>query len=210
MIVPSPAGGDDEVAGLHGGALAIDSGECAAAFHNEAKCTLGVAVAGGHFAGQNQLQTRIQSLGNAGFAPNAGVFQNQHAAYRLFSSDEFACTHQIGPHLFITPQGGQARRLGVHWHEVVQHLPQRGEVERINVSVKLFPRYLKGVCRGACDSVHDVYLKIRFKTGVWGRCRRTSTSGLQSQPIRCRFETFDCATRVVHLRRGKCRRKSAL
>ena len=93
VVMPGPARCDDEITRVHGAALAVDSSESARAFHNKTQRALGVAVAGGHLARQDELQAGVQRLGDAGLAAQRRVFQDQHAAHGFFSGDNFTCAH---------------------------------------------------------------------------------------------------------------------
>ncbi|KAG1361630.1 hypothetical protein G6F61_014249 [Rhizopus arrhizus] len=88
VVAPGPGRRDDEVARVHGGALAVDGRIGAASFHDEAQRGLRVAVAGRDLAGQDQLQAGIQALRDAGLSRQAGVLQDQDAAHGFFGSDQ--------------------------------------------------------------------------------------------------------------------------
>ena len=124
--MPGPGRGDDEVAGAHGGALAIDRRVGAASLDDEAQRGLGVAVAGRDLAGQDQLQAGVQALRDAGLAGQAGVLQDQHAAHGFLGADQRAGGHDVGAHVLVLPDGGHAARRGLARHQVVQRLPIAG------------------------------------------------------------------------------------
>ncbi|MNI69644.1 hypothetical protein D3C73_1254070 [compost metagenome] len=105
---------------MHGGALAVDGGVGATAFDDEAQGRLRVAVAGRHFAGQDQLQARVQALRDAGLARQAGVFQDQHAPHGFLGGDQRAGRHDVVAHIVVLPDGGYAARGGLAGHQVMQ------------------------------------------------------------------------------------------
>ncbi len=61
MVVPLPARRQNQIERTHHRLLAVDSGESAFALHNEAQRALGVAMARGDFARQDQLQAGIKT-----------------------------------------------------------------------------------------------------------------------------------------------------
>ena len=64
VVMPAPLRGKDKVAGAHLGALAVDGGKRAVAFHHKAQRRLVMAMARGDFTRHNQLQARVQRRGN--------------------------------------------------------------------------------------------------------------------------------------------------
>ena len=62
VVVPRPGRRDDEVAGMHRDALAVDRGIRAGAFDHEAQRRLRVAVARRDFAGHDELQAGIEAV----------------------------------------------------------------------------------------------------------------------------------------------------
>src|SRR5690348_9998469 len=76
VVVIGPRGRQYEVAGMHGGALAIDSGVGAFAFDDEAQRGGGVPVAGGDFAWKHELHAGIDALRDARLPAQARVFEN--------------------------------------------------------------------------------------------------------------------------------------
>lgn len=63
VVVPVPCRRQDDVATLHGDALAMHGRESPAAFDDEAHGEGGVPVRGGGFIGHDQLQARVEGVG---------------------------------------------------------------------------------------------------------------------------------------------------
>jgi hypothetical protein len=78
MVVPGPGWREDEVALVHGEALAFDGGGGAAAFHDEAQGVRGMAVRFGHLAGKDHLDGAPE--GGRGACGKPGVGEAQRAA----------------------------------------------------------------------------------------------------------------------------------
>ena len=158
MIMPGPARCDDEVAWFHLCTLAINRRVRTMAFHHKTQRALGVAVAGCNFARHDDLQARVQRLGDARLAGEARVFKNQHPAHRLFSADELAGLHQVGADVAVFPVRWMARRVGRRWHQCVQHFPQRTHAVLGNRGVKLLSSRCVRLANG-CSHVHGDLLK---------------------------------------------------
>jgi hypothetical protein len=90
MVVPGPARRDDEVAGLHGGALAAHRGVGAAAIHDEAQRRLHMPVRRRHLARHDELQAGVERLRDRRAAGQGWVLQHQHAAHGFLGRDEAA------------------------------------------------------------------------------------------------------------------------
>ncbi|MNV79707.1 hypothetical protein D3C71_1732740 [compost metagenome] len=87
-----------------------------------------MAVAGRDLAGQDQLQSCVQALRDAGLARQAGVLQDEDAAHGFFGGDERAGRHDVVAHVVVLPEGRYAARGGLAGHQIVQGLPQGGHV----------------------------------------------------------------------------------
>ena len=125
MVVPGPGGRDDEVARVHGGALAAHRGVGALAVDDEAQRRLHMAVRGRDLARHDQLQAGIERLGDRGAARDRRVLQHQHAAHRLLGGDERGRLHQQRADLVVAPERRHAGRLRLARHQGVQRFPQR-------------------------------------------------------------------------------------
>ena len=108
VVVPGPGRGDDEIARLHRGALAVDRGIGAVPLDDEAQRRLRVAMRRRDLARHDQLQPGEQRAGDRRLAAEAGVHQHQHAARRLLRGDQAARLHQIRPHVAVMPDRRQA------------------------------------------------------------------------------------------------------
>ncbi|MNT04050.1 hypothetical protein D3C72_1386120 [compost metagenome] len=145
MVMPGPRRRDDEIPGMHGGAFAVDGSPGALAFDDKAQRRLRMAVAGGDFAGQDQLQARVQRGGDAGLAGDAGVLQHQHAAHRFLGADDAAGLHHQRADLRVLPDGGNDLRPRLRRHQGVQRLPQRGHVAAADFFVVGHAGRIRGV-----------------------------------------------------------------
>ena len=76
------------VPGMHGRALAIDRGVGTFAFHDKPQRRLRMAVAGRDLAGQDQLQSRVEAMGDRCRSTQAGILQDQYAPLRFTGGDE--------------------------------------------------------------------------------------------------------------------------
>ena len=128
VIVPGPGGGDDEIAGLHRGALAVDGGIGAVTLDDEAQRRLRMTMGRRDFAGQDQLQPGKQRAGDRGLPLQSRIFQDQDAALSLLRRDQPAGLHQMRPDLLIAPQRRDARRGRLGGDERMQLLPERRQV----------------------------------------------------------------------------------
>jgi hypothetical protein len=90
VIVPGHRRRDDEIAGFHHGLLSGDRRMRALALEDETQCRLGVTMGGGNFAGQHQLHAGIQQRRDFRLPPQAGVFQDEHAAFGFFGGNQAA------------------------------------------------------------------------------------------------------------------------
>ena len=78
MLVPAPLRRENQIAVFHDHFLAVDVGVGAVALEDEAKRRHGVAMAGRHFAGLNQLKGQQHRVaGHLGFG-HAGIDQANH------------------------------------------------------------------------------------------------------------------------------------
>jgi hypothetical protein len=86
--MPGPRRRDDEIAGMHRGALAVHGGIRAASFDDEAQRRLRMAMARRDFTRQEQLQAAIEAAGNRGLPAHPGILENQHAAHGFARRDQ--------------------------------------------------------------------------------------------------------------------------
>ena len=128
VIVPGPGGSDDEIAGLHRGALAVDRGIGAVTLDDEAQCRLGMTMGRRDFARQDQLESGEERTGDRGLPLQSRIFQDQDATLGLMGRDQAAGLHQMRPDLFIAPQRRNARRGRLGGDERMQLLPERRQV----------------------------------------------------------------------------------
>ncbi len=140
VIVPGPGRRDDEIAGVHRRALAIDGGIGAAALDHKTQRRLRVAVRRRDLARQDQLQPGEQRAGDLRLPRVTRIFQDQHAAGRLHRADQPARLHQQRPHLaVISPEMRHAGVVRLGGDEMVQLLPQRRQMTRRDAVVKFLP-----------------------------------------------------------------------
>ena len=125
MVVPRPAGCDDEVARVHLSSLTIDRCVGTAAFHHKTQRALSVPMAWGHFTRQDDLQTSVERLRDAGLAFEGWVFKYQNPAHSFFSCYQLARLHKVRSNVTVPPVSWHARSVGGSWHQGVQNLPQR-------------------------------------------------------------------------------------
>ena len=64
VVVPGHVGGDDEIAGMHGRALAVDAGVGALALQHEAQRRLRVAVRARDLVGHHELHAGVERGGD--------------------------------------------------------------------------------------------------------------------------------------------------
>ena len=112
VVVPGPGRGDDEIAGLHRRALAVDRGIGAVPLDDEAQRRLRVAVRRRDLARQDQLQPGEQRAGDRGLALETRVFSistRRVASCAVISPPDL---HQVRPHLAVMPDRRHARGRG--------------------------------------------------------------------------------------------------
>ena len=102
VVVPGHVGRDDEVAGVHERALAVDGGVRALALQHEAQRRLRVAVRGRHLVRHDQLHAGIERGGDLRLSAQAGVLQDQHAPLGFLGGDQLA-GFQHGRADFVEP-----------------------------------------------------------------------------------------------------------
>ena len=117
VIVVRPRRRQDEVARVHRRALAVDGGVGALSLDDEPKRRGGVAVGARDFAGQDQLQARVQALRDARCAAQPGIFEDEDAPLGFLGGDEPPGFHQQRPQLVVPPERGHARRLRLARHD---------------------------------------------------------------------------------------------
>ena len=139
MVVPGPAGRDDEIAGLHRDAFAVHRRIGALAVHDETQRGLRVPVRWRHLARQDQLQTGIERLRDARLSAQRGVLEDQHATHGLLGGDEPPCILKRRPHVGPRPVGRHAARCRFAWNKRVQDLPQWREPQRVDALVEVGP-----------------------------------------------------------------------
>ena len=88
VVVERPGRRDDEVTGLHRGALAVHCREAAVAFHHEAHRGLSMSVRRRNLLRQDQLDGSGQSAGCSRLARQRRIFEQQSPALGLFRSKE--------------------------------------------------------------------------------------------------------------------------
>ena len=103
MVVPLPARRQHQIERSHHRFFAIDRGEGAFALHNESQRALGVAMTGGDFAGQDELQAGVKAGCGRGGSRQAGVFHDQHPAFGLRRADQVAGAQQVVAGVGIGP-----------------------------------------------------------------------------------------------------------
>jgi hypothetical protein len=154
VVVEGPRRRDDEVARVHGDLFAVHRGVGAVAVQDEAQRGLRVAVRRRDLAWQDQLQSGVQAVRDAGASAQAGVFQHQHAALGLARRDELAAFLQPGPDRRPVPQVGLAGRVGQGRDQPVQHFPQGRAVGAADLRVE----------GGAFGS--DLLLRVRARQAI--------------------------------------------
>ena len=135
VVVPGPGRRDDEVARVHGGALAAHRGVGALAVDDEAQRRLHVAVRRRDLARHDELQPGIERLRDRRAARDRRVLQHQHAAHGLLGGDELGRFHQQRADLVVAPERGHAGRLRLARHQRMQRFPQRREMQRADALV---------------------------------------------------------------------------
>ncbi len=178
MVVPGPRGRDDEVARVHGGALAAHGGVGPLAVDDEAQRRLHVAVRGRHLARHDQLQPGIDRLRDRGVAGQRRVLEHQHAAHGLLGGDQVGRLHQQRADLVVAPQRGHAGRLRLARHQRMQRFPQRREVQRADAVVVVAALIRIGGRGAGGGGVHGVSLAVHgaAATSGAGLLVRTSES----------------------------------
>jgi hypothetical protein len=127
VVVPAPAGGDDEVAGTHPDALATDGRVGALALYDETQRVGGVPVRGRDLARQDRLQPG-EERGRDEARPGQGrVFEHEHAPLGLPRRYQLAGAHEKRPRVAPSPDRGLGRGAGL---EARDALPQRLQAER--------------------------------------------------------------------------------
>ena len=119
MVMPLPIGRQHQVEGAHHRALAIDGGMGSLAFHDKAQRRLGVAMAGRHLTGQDQLQPGIEAIGDGRSTGQPRIFQDQHPPLGLLGRDHAAGAQQIVSRRGIIPAPGPRRSAGLGRHQRV-------------------------------------------------------------------------------------------
>src|SRR5262249_55087182 len=125
------------IAGMHGGALAVDGSVGSFAFDDEAKRGSYVTMSVGGFAGHYQLQTGIETPRDAGHPAQTGIFEHQHAALGFFGCNAAAGFHEQWAHFLVAPDCWSATRVRLHSDQFGERLPQRRGVFLFETSVEL-------------------------------------------------------------------------
>lgn len=81
VVVPVPAGGEEQVAGGHEDPFAVDRGPGAVAFEDEAEGVGGVPVGLRGLAGQDDLQARVEGVDRGRGVGQAGVDEHQDPSF---------------------------------------------------------------------------------------------------------------------------------
>ena len=136
MIVPLPVGGQHQIERVHYRFFTVESGVSTTSFHDETQRTLGMAVARGDLAGQNQLEPGIEAAGDRRLPANAWVFEDQDTPLGLFGADQVARPHQVIASLVVGPAMGDCLGLWLGLHQRMEHFPQGGQRLRVHLVVK--------------------------------------------------------------------------
>ena len=123
MIVKRPRRRDDEIAGMHRRALAVDGRIRAVAFDDKAQRRLAVPMARRDLTGKNELQSRVERMRDRRRAAQSRILQHEHAPLGFLCRDQRAGFEQMLAHDGIAPQRGHARRSRRLRNEIAQHLP---------------------------------------------------------------------------------------
>ena len=127
---------DDEVAGFHRSALAIDGGVGALALEHEAQRGLAVAMGGRDVARHHHLNAGIERGGDFGLPAQARIFQNQHAPLRFLRRDQLARLCHVVADDFEFPQMRPAGALRFWRNQVAHDRPQRGKIFAVDLFVE--------------------------------------------------------------------------
>jgi hypothetical protein len=135
-VVPGHRRRDDEVAGLHRGALAVDRGVGALAFEDEAQRRLAVPVGGRDVAGHHHLNSRKQRGCHLRLAAQARIFQDQHATLGFLRRDQLARFRHVVADRVELPEMRPARAFRLRRDDVAHHVPQRRETFAFDLPVE--------------------------------------------------------------------------
>jgi hypothetical protein len=139
MVVIGPRRRQDEIARVHGGALAIDGRVGAAAFDDEPQRGGGMTMATCRFARKNELQPGVQAVGDLRRAAKAGILQHEHPPLRFLRREQPSRFHQQRPHRIVAPERSNHLRRRCRREAQLEHLPQRPHVVRAEAVVELLP-----------------------------------------------------------------------
>ena len=146
MIVPGHRRRDDEIAGLHRGALAVDRGVGALALEDEAQRRLAVPVRRRDVAGDHHLHAGKQRGRDLRLAAQSRIFQHQHPPLGFLGGDQLAGLGHVVADGVEFPQMRPAGAARLRRDQVAHHVPQRGEILAVDLLVErlAFRRLLYG------------------------------------------------------------------
>ena len=151
VVVPGHVGRDDEVARMHGRALAVDAGMRALAFQDEAQRRLRMAVRARYLVRHDELHAGIERGGDLGLPAQAGIFQDQHAALGFLGCDQAARLQHGRADVVEPPQCRQAAAFRLGCDEAAQDRPQRRHVLLVDAGVERLA--LGRLCGGVVHAV---------------------------------------------------------
>jgi hypothetical protein len=96
VIMPAPARGQNQIAGLHDDPLSFYRRVGALTLDNEAQCVLRVSMCRRDLAGSDHLQPAKQRVGDEAGFRESRILQHQHAAFGLFRGDDRNRPEELG------------------------------------------------------------------------------------------------------------------
>src|SRR5215472_2746806 len=121
---------------MHRGSFPIHGRVGADSLDHETQRRLSMAVTGGDFSWQDELEPRVERVRDRRAPSQPRIFQHQHASLGLLGADDVPRFEEVGADGVVAPEGRYARRARAPRHELAQYLPQRGQVFPADAVVK--------------------------------------------------------------------------
>src|SRR5262245_44523323 len=103
VVMPGPARRENEITGVHGNALALDSRSCTFAFDDEAQLIRCVTMCRSDLAGLDYLQAAIERIVNVASAGESRILQHEYTTFGFFGSDELNRAQELRTHIPVAP-----------------------------------------------------------------------------------------------------------
>ena len=146
MVMPGHRRRNDKIAGLHRGALAIDSGIGALALKDKTQRRLAVPVRWRDVARDHHLYSGKQRGGDLRLAAQPGIFQHQHPPLGFLGGDQLARFGHVVADCIEFPQMRPAGALRLRRDQLAHHVPQCRKIFAVDLAVErlAFRRLLYG------------------------------------------------------------------